>query len=275
MPVEVSTRNTTAGVITRATRDCVEWERWHAAREADLATAHGWLSLTGLSWLTWQPSSVTGVPGQWWSDGTRAWLGAVASQQVRVDDTVVDGIVTAEVEEGGSLIWASVGQVRLELVRRGGQLAVRTRDPGSPVLQRFAGVPTYAYDPAWIVTGHYAPHEQPRELTVATAQPGLEQTFVSTGAVTVTIDGRQETAEVSRNGDGTLRLPFHDATNGAGTAPWRVVTTTVPDATGSVEIDLNRAVNLPFAFSAHGTCPAPPRQNTFTAAITAGERSPA
>lgn len=275
MPVEVSTRNTTTGGTTRATRHRVEWERWHAAREADLAAPHGWLSLTGLSWLTWQPSSVTGVPGQWWSDGARAWLGAVASQQVRVDGTVVDGIVTAEVDEGGSLIWASVGQVRLELLRRGGQLAVRTRDPGSPVLQRFAGVPTYAYDPAWVVAGHYAAHEQPRELTVATAQPGLEQTFVSTGAVIVTIDGREQTVEVSRNGDGTLRLPFHDATNGAGTAPWRVVNTTAPDATGSVEIDLNRAVNLPFAFSAHGTCPAPPRQNTFTAAITAGERSPA
>lgn len=275
MSVEVSTHRTTAGAGSRDARACVEWERWHAAREADLATAHGWLSLTGLSWLTWQPASVTGVPGQWWSDGARAWLGAVASQKVRVDGAIVDGIVTAEVEEGGSLIWASVGQVRLELVRRSGQLAVRTRDPGAPVLQQFTGVPTYAYDPAWVVTGHYTPHQRPRELTVATAQPGLEQTFVASGTLTVTIEGRRETVQVSRNGDGTLRLPFHDATNGAGTAPWRTVSTTAPDATGSVEIDLNRAVNLPFAFSSHGTCPAPPRQNTFTAAITAGERSPA
>ena len=27
------------------------WARWHAAREADLAADHGWLSLTGFHWL--------------------------------------------------------------------------------------------------------------------------------------------------------------------------------------------------------------------------------
>ena len=44
------------------------------------------------------------------------------------------------------------------------------------------------------------------------------------------------------------------------------------DAT--VRLDLNRAVNLPYAFSDFGTCPAPVEGNHVPFAVTAGERRP-
>ena len=39
-------------------------------------------------------------------------------------------------------------------------------------------------------------------------------------------------------------------------------------------IDFNRAVNLPFAFTEFGTCPAPVPGNDLPLAVTAGELAP-
>jgi uncharacterized protein (DUF1684 family) len=53
-----------------------------------------------------------------------------------------------------------------------------------------------------------------------------------------------------------------------------VVTTSIPTETGALVIDFNRAVNLPFAFTEFGTCPAPVPANQVPVAITAGELAP-
>jgi uncharacterized protein (DUF1684 family) len=39
-----------------------------------------------------------------------------------------------------------------------------------------------------------------------------------------------------------------------------------------VELDFNRAVNPPCAFTAFATCPLPPKQNDLPVRIEAGER---
>jgi hypothetical protein len=52
------------------------------------------------------------------------------------------------------------------------------------------------------------------------------------------------------------------------------VPTSLPDADGRVEIDFNRAINFPYAFTDYGTCPAPPAGNTLPVAVTAGELAP-
>jgi uncharacterized protein (DUF1684 family) len=71
-----------------------------------------------------------------------------------------------------------------------------------------------------------------------------------------------------------LALLFHDATNDVTSAPWRTVVTEAPDPEGNLVVDFNRAVNLPFAFSDHGTCPAPVSGNRIAVAVTAGEKRP-
>jgi uncharacterized protein (DUF1684 family) len=53
-----------------------------------------------------------------------------------------------------------------------------------------------------------------------------------------------------------------------------VVTTSVPTETGALVIDFNRAINLPFAFTEFGTCPAPVPANRVPIAVTAGELAP-
>jgi uncharacterized protein (DUF1684 family) len=39
-------------------------------------------------------------------------------------------------------------------------------------------------------------------------------------------------------------------------------------------IDFNRTINLPFAFTAYGTCPAPVAGNRLGVPVTAGEKKP-
>lgn len=42
----------------------------------------------------------------------------------------------------------------------------------------------------------------------------------------------------------------------------------------AVEIDFTRTVNLPYAYSAHATCPFPPAENRLPVRIEAGELRP-
>ena len=65
---------------------------------------------------------------------------------------------------------------------------------------------------------------------------------------------------------------FKDATSGETTyAPGRFLDTDMPKD-GIVVLDFNQAYNPPCAFTAFATCPLPPKQNTLTIAVEAGEK---
>ena len=262
-------------ITSEDTRAGVEWERWHAEREADLATDYGWLSLTGFAWLAAEPTAVDGLPGLWWDDHGTARLRVGTADAVTVDGQVVNGDSTAAVDEGGSVEWVEVGTTHVQLLRRGGRLAVRSRDPQAPTRTGFEGVPTFAYDPAWVVEGRFTRDDEPSLVEVATARADLRQHVRIAGSLAVSIGEDSHTLRVGENADGTLHVLFHDATNGTETALWRSVTTHRPGPDGDVLIDLNRAVNLPYAFTDFGTCPAPPEVNRLPVRVTAGERAPA
>src|SRR6476646_9734047 len=110
------------------------WTSWHAAREADLATEHGWLSLTGFHWLPSSPAALDRLPGKWHAGIDQAVLdvdgaaGLTLASGPRTGAPIV-GQVQASVAEAGSLRWVRVGDVVVELVLRGGRYAVRVRDP--------------------------------------------------------------------------------------------------------------------------------------------------
>lgn len=259
----------------------LEWQRWRLERDTSLAVPGGWLSLTGFAWLATEPESVDGLPGQWWTDGQQAYAGAVQADGVVLEDEVVDGIVSASVAEGGSLRWLTVegglgAGTEVELVRRGGRIAVRLRRSDAPTLRQFTGVPTYDYNGAWVVRAQVRPYVDGQQVVeVSTARDDLRQQIRLDGEITLVLGGQEVSVRASDNGDGTWRFGFHDQSNGAGTARWRTVATTPVDADGGVEIDFNRAINLPFAFGEFGTCPAPPPGNVLRVAVTAGEKAPA
>ena len=247
-----------------------DWQTWHEARERDLNTAYGWLTVVAFDWLGPVAAQLPGLPGTWWVSDGRAQV--TASGELSLHGEPLDGTTSASVAEAGSLSWLLYGETLVELVLRGGRYAVRQRDPRAATRVGFSGVPTYPVDPAWVVTGHFTPLAAPERVEVATARADLRQHVSVVGAVHLALGGSAYELVATAAGDGRLALSFHDETNGGETAAWRTVTTGVVQANGSVTVDFNRAINLPFAFTQYGTCPAPVVGNRLALPVTAGEK---
>lgn len=255
------------------------WTRWHEAREQELRTQHGWLSITAFHWLPDRPATLPGLPGQWhsadgWSHLTATRRDGLEHADGPAAGTPVQGSIAARVDEAGSRFWVRHGARIVELVRRGGRDAIRVRDPKAPERLGFRSVPTFPVDPAWVRTGRFTPLAEPRSVTVETARPDLRQRVTAVGTVEVDIEGTRHRLTATAGPRGRLTLSFTDPTNGRHTAPWRVVTLDLAADDGTVVVDFNRTVNLPFAFTQFGTCPAPVPGNHLPVAINAGERAP-
>ncbi|HEY5149517.1 MAG TPA: DUF1684 domain-containing protein [Mycobacterium sp.] len=260
------------------------WKRWHISRQRDLAVPHGWLSLTHFQWLDKSPAALPGLPGTF-SAQRRDGGALVAAVFADISDRLklaagpqagepVRGELTAEVAEAGSLLWLRYREVLVELVLRGGRYAVRVRDPQGPELAAFHGIPAFPVSEAWQVPATFTAFDAPRAVTVDTARDDLRQNVTAVGTVGFEVDGQPYSLTATRGPDDRLFVSFRDLTNGTQTAPWRVVATSAPTDDGSLVIDFNRAVNLPFAFTEFGTCPAPVPGNDLPLAVTAGELAP-
>ncbi|VXC21688.1 conserved hypothetical protein [Arthrobacter sp. 9V] len=259
------------------------WERFRAGRHSALATEHGWLTLTSFQWLESQPSAMELVPGLWSTDGTTAFLTASAADGLTVVETghVVEGTITATLEDEESLMWVQFGgddgtQVVVELAMRADKYAVRTRDNSSPVLTGFKGVPTYEYNPDWVIQGRFEAYAEPVDVPIGTANPLVDGVHRSVGEVVFRVPGvpHQIRLHAEEEKLGALNVTFHDESNGKTTDEWRKVFIPRPRPDGSVVIDFNRAINYPSAFTPYGTCPMPVRGNSLDVLVEAGEKLP-
>ncbi|MCP2266803.1 DUF1684 domain-containing protein [Promicromonospora thailandica] len=264
-----------------------EHAAWRAARERELREPHGWLSPTALLWPTAEPRRLPGVPGQWWvADGRLYTRPVPGDTSVLAGGLVVRGGPTSvSVAEGRGLVLGTFlppersgaagpaeQEVAVEVVRRTGRYAVRLRDPQAPTRTGFTGVPTFAYDPAWVLDAPVRWYDRPVPLTVGAAQPRLVHRVEAVGEVEV----RHDHVLLLTGSLLAPRLLFTDEAEGV--APWRVVRAGVPGempaASDTLRLDLNRATNQPFVFTAFGTCPAPVAGNHLPFPVTAGERLP-
>lgn len=244
---------------------------FRTAREAELVRPHGWLTLQGFHWVPEEPAALAGLPGLWSTDGEDARVEAAAADGLTVDGEAVDGVSTKTVAETGRVPWLQWGDREIELLRRGGRLAVRQRAETSPDREGFAGVPTFDHDPAWVVRARFLPAPDGRKVDVATHRPDLRQNLPAPGDIEFTLDGQPQrlTATTIKAG---LSIEFHDPTNGTETEAWRQLKFDDPDEEGYVTLDFNRTINMWFAFTDHATCPAPAAGNTITVPVRAGER---
>ncbi|KUM34489.1 DUF1684 domain-containing protein [Arthrobacter sp. EpRS71] len=259
------------------------WERFRAGRNTALATEHGWLTLTSFQWLESQPFGVDLVPGLWSTDGTTAFLTASAADGLTVVETgqPVEGTITATLQDEESLMWVQFGgddgkQVVVELAMRADKYAIRTRDNSSPVLTGFVGVPTYEYNPEWVIQGRFEAYAEPIDVPIGTANPLVDGVHRSVGEVVFQIPGVPHEIRLHAEEEklGALNVTFHDETNGETTDEWRKVFIPRPRPDGTVMIDFNRAINYPSAFTPYGTCPMPVRGNSLDVRVEAGEKLP-
>jgi uncharacterized protein (DUF1684 family) len=276
---------TTTPTTTAQGTDPVEtWTAWHTEREALLREPHGWLSLTGLHWLTSTAAAYPDLPGSWRAtdDGgveitteTTTETTTAAADELEIDGATVDGTVRIEPKDGQPGVLVTVGARRVEVIRRTDSYALRVRDPLAITRTAFDGVPSYPVEARWVVTGRYEPYPAPSPITVDAVVEGLHHYFTAVGEVHFDIDGQQQTLVALPGKQGGLSLHFRDATSGQETyGGGRILAVGDPAEDGTVVVDLNRTVNLPCAFTAFATCPLPPEGNTVTVPVAAGERTP-
>jgi len=256
-----------------------EWQEWHSAHERQRAHPHGFLAVTHLHWLDSNPTPLEGAPGSWSveSDVVRVVLEPGESLQqdgVELNTGKAEPLEFGPIEERGGINLAS-GDTVIELAKRGGEYIVRPRNPSNALLQEYQGTPAYAPNASFAVAGTFVSFETPRPTTVGAAVEGIQHVYEAPGEIRFKLAG-QELALTAFNGHapGSLSVLFTDQTSGKTTYVANRSLSVVPAADGSVQLDFNRAVNLPCAYTDLATCPLPPAENRLPVAIEAGEKIP-
>ncbi|MBF6223040.1 DUF1684 domain-containing protein [Nocardia abscessus] len=251
-----------------------EWAHWHHTREDRLRDPLGFLSLTGLHWLTDSPERLPGVPGTWWVTDGKVFITAQPADRLQFDGVGIAGVQIVTPVEGAPGLHVSHERRVLEVIRRSGRYAVRVHDPAAPALLTFDGIPAYQPDPRWVVSGRFTPFETRQTVITGAVVEGLEHHHSAAGTIEFRIG--EVTERVVAFGDrNDLRVLFTDATSGVTTYPAaRSLTVGTPGPDGTVVLDFNRAANLPCAFTDFATCPVAPAQNRLRVAIEAGEQDP-
>ncbi|MET0899803.1 MAG: DUF1684 domain-containing protein [Mycobacterium sp.] len=239
------------------------WNQWHDERERYYGDPLGWVSLTGLHWLTEEFETVADLPGKWRADADAVYVDGL------------DGTERLEPVEGAPGLLVEAGNRRIEVIRRTGSVALRVHDPKSPHLQNFTGIPAYEPSEKWRVVGRFTPYEEPAVVTTGAVVEGLEHHHDAVGVIDFDLAGRALQLVAFGKSTGGLHVLFTDATSGRTTYPAaRSLAVADPGADGTVTLDFNRASNLPCAFTDYATCPVAPAENRLAIAVEAGEKTP-
>lgn len=149
------------------------------------------------------------------------------------------------------------------------------RHPQSPLLpsqrNNFAGLAYFPEDPNLRLTLVLERYDDPQVIGMLTSTGDQEQ-YRRLGRVQFEVDGQQAQLTVFQGTDGSLFLPFQDATSGSETyGAGRYVDIELVGQ-DSLLIDFNAAYNPYCAYNDRWRCPMPPRENRLDVAIRAGEK---
>ncbi|MBP1326425.1 uncharacterized protein (DUF1684 family) [Leucobacter exalbidus] len=266
---------TTAAAAPVATAFSDAHAVWHAEVEAARTAPYGALTATAMHWLegdAGEARELPGLPGEW-----RAYPDGLVTVVV----TEADGIsqagqpVAGEVRVGpltglasATLTW---GDILIEIAARSGAIAVRPRDPQAAARVEYTGTPVFAPNRDWVVSAEF--ESDPRaSVEIDSAAAGRLQHYDSPGRAVFTVGGERVALTLFGSAaGGDLRAIFSDASPETFDAT-RFVGVTARE--GGLVIDFNRAVNPPFAYTEHATCPFPPAENRLPVPVEAGEKRP-
>ncbi len=260
-----------------------EIEAWRQKRLTDLKAEDGWLSVTGLYWLKPGETRLGSdpscdlllpdrLPGSFGSlslsEGTVEFRGAPGVSVSRNGKPFKGGRINSDADPQPDTLESD--GVKLILLKRGERYAVRTKDNQSPLRTSFGGLRWYPARTDWRIRAAFVPHAVPTKLKLDTIV-GETETIDSPGYATFERDGKTYRVDAAGQKNGTLWFVFRDGTSGRTTAGGaRQLYAAAPEA-GTVELDFNKAVNLPCAYIPFATCPLAPPQNRLKLAIEAGE----
>ncbi len=171
-----------------------------------------------------------------------------------------------------------LGRFFLEMSPQSGMGRVLIYDPDSPMKKAFTGLKWFDPDPALQVKATFRPHPAPDRITIGTSR-GLKKEYFRAGTFEFTAGGTPQTltalsvSEKPSPGE-TFFVPFRDATTGKETYEvGRYLSVRYEGAGAAHVIDFNTATNPNCNYSPHYNCPIPPKENTLTVSIRAGEKT--
>jgi uncharacterized protein (DUF1684 family) len=267
-------------------RDFLKMENeWRAKRQNSLTKPDGWLAVAGLFWLHDGVMSIGSDPqsdvvlpaGAPRKLGTlRMQKGVVTLEPLPGTGAMLNGrpagrAVTIKPDTDEHPDSVQVGSLLLTVIQRMDRTGIRMRDPNAETRRNFTGCKWFPVSEKWRIRAKWVAYPAPKKIRITNIL-GMTDEEPSPGYAEFRAAGKTVHLEPVADDDGSLSFMFKDATTGATTyAQGRFLDTDKPKD-GFVTLDFNQAYNPPCAFIAFATCPLPPKQNTLTVAIEAGEK---
>jgi uncharacterized protein (DUF1684 family) len=245
---------------------------WQKHRDAGLRSPDGWLTLVGLFWL--KPGVNTIGSG---SGNDFVLPGGSAPEKIGKLDWQGNGVIFTGLNEAPRKLSyddekpdiVHVGTVSFFVLKRSDKLGLRAKDAGSPVLKNFKGMQYFPINPDL----HFEDAKlipAPKKVPILNV---LGQTELQDSPGVVEFSYKGDTYRLRPIYEGkTLFFLYKDPTNKTETyQAGRMLNTPLPKD-GKVDLDFNRSYNPPCTFTPYATCPLPPKENTLTFPVTAGEK---
>ncbi len=254
-----------------------------ARRRHEVAGPRGPVSFFWGDFVTEVDQRVEGAPGRWSpldADRPGLLVRAGADERIRIGGVLVDGtaVLHADRSDGPTVAEFPDGAEGIIFTYDGTKYALQVWNQKSPWARRFHDIAAFDEDSSWIV-----------RATVETAEPGRTVSVIHHRdpvpvdvpvIATLQFERDHVTHQLVATAAGPSRdrllVHFRDATSGsesygAGRSLW-IDVHDVLDGSGETVLDFNRAALLPCSFSTAWNCPIPPKENTLTIPVRAGER---
>ena len=272
-------------IITDETAYVESIEEWQLQRMERLKSKNGWLNLAGLFWLEEgensfgsDPSNLVVFPAK-----ADAFCGTLTLNEGKVFLHVRDGI---KIGIGDSLVTKAdlihdqakntthlqQGDLAWYIIKRDERYGIRMRDYKHPRINQLDHIPSYPIQTSYVVEATLKPFDEPRTMVVATPVEGFTESYKCPGELHFKIKNEALVLYPFISGKGYF-LVIADETTGMDTYGAGRFMYSMPDSTGRIILDFNKAYNPPCAFSPYATRPMPPRENFLPIAIEAGEKS--
>ncbi|MGH2582397.1 MAG: DUF1684 domain-containing protein, partial [Anaerolineales bacterium] len=191
--------------------------------------------------------------------------------ELRLGDSLVSKQQPILPDTSGAPDYIFVDSIRIGVIERAGQFAIRVWDPQNPVRLNFAGCTWFDPKPKWRNQARIETYNEPKTILIDDIV-GIQRPVEMHGALAFEVDEVTHRLDAERLEDNSFNIIFKDKTAGITTySAGRYLITEIAEG-DHVMIDFNVAYNPPCAFTAFATCPLPPPQNVLPIAIEAGEK---
>lgn len=278
------------GTVSLAAQDTIAYfqqiEVWRTQRVENLKAPGGWLSLAGLYWLKEGKNTVgTEKKKNDFVLPPRSAPKFLGTFTFHAGHTTFEAGPDILVDINGAQVTAGElnpdtsdhpGILRFEhltmfVIQRGGKYGIRLKDEDATTRREFHGLNYFPISEKYRVTAKFIPYDPPKQIPIANVLGQVEDT-PSPGRLEFTLDGKPYSLDPLTEGN-QLFIIFKDLTSGVESYPAsRFLYTDLP-INGKAELDFNKAVNPPCAFTPYATCPLPPKENSLPVRIEAGEKN--